>query len=223
MLGRLPGTTVYRNILQYPDAFIYHGIVILRIDSPIYFANINFIKERYATVPLSLDPTIVFFLSFGFWVLGIRDRLREFELHTGVSANKGHDVGRISFLIIEMSRKSHTLTLLSMSSFVAACSQFSQYQITTRLYVTYERILNLWRVELLKPRLQNHVNFIFIWVFDVQRWHTSTLLAFMQSRKFTMRTKPAIFRSFPTPYSLMHAFSAVHSTDTALGEQMGFY
>ncbi|KAG0573743.1 hypothetical protein KC19_VG205700 [Ceratodon purpureus] len=75
VLGRLPGTTVYRNALQYPDAFIYHGIVILRIDSPIYFANINFIKER----------------------------LREFELHTGVSANKGHDVGRISFLIIEMS------------------------------------------------------------------------------------------------------------------------
>jgi sulfate transporter 4 len=46
VLGRLPGTTVYRNILQYPDAFIYYGIVILRIDSPIYFANINFIKER---------------------------------------------------------------------------------------------------------------------------------------------------------------------------------
>jgi sulfate transporter 4 len=75
VLGRLPGTTVYRNILQYPDAFIYHGIVILRIDSPIYFANINFIKER----------------------------LREFEHHTGVSANKGYDVGRIRFLIIEMS------------------------------------------------------------------------------------------------------------------------
>ena len=46
VLGRLPGTTVYRNVMQYPEAYIYHGIVILRIDSPIYFANINFIKER---------------------------------------------------------------------------------------------------------------------------------------------------------------------------------
>jgi sulfate transporter 4 len=47
VLGRLPGTTVYRNVIQYPDAYIYHGMIILRIDSPIYFANINFIKDRY--------------------------------------------------------------------------------------------------------------------------------------------------------------------------------
>jgi len=26
VLGRLPGTTVYRNILQYPEAFTYNGI-----------------------------------------------------------------------------------------------------------------------------------------------------------------------------------------------------
>ena len=57
VLGRLPGTTVYRNVLQYPDAFIYHGIVILRIDSPIYFANINFIKERYCYSVIVLSPS----------------------------------------------------------------------------------------------------------------------------------------------------------------------
>lgn len=57
VLGRLPGTTVYRNVLQYPDAFIYHGIVILRIDSPIYFANINVIKERYLSITLSPNST----------------------------------------------------------------------------------------------------------------------------------------------------------------------
>ncbi|CAK9858862.1 unnamed protein product [Sphagnum jensenii] len=75
VLGRLPGTTVYRNVIQYPDAYIYHGMIILRIDSPIYFANINFIK----------------------------DRLREFELQAGVSSKRGHDTGRLHFLIIEMS------------------------------------------------------------------------------------------------------------------------
>lgn len=46
ILGRLPGTTVYRNIHQYPEAYTYQGIVIVRIDAPMYFANISFIKER---------------------------------------------------------------------------------------------------------------------------------------------------------------------------------
>ncbi|KAJ6909507.1 sulfate transporter 4.1 [Populus alba x Populus x berolinensis] len=46
VLGRLPGTTVYRNIEQYPEAYTYNGIVIVRIDAPIYFANISFIKDR---------------------------------------------------------------------------------------------------------------------------------------------------------------------------------
>ena len=47
VLGRLPGTTVYRNIQQYPEAYTYNGIVIVRIDAPIYFANTSFIKDRW--------------------------------------------------------------------------------------------------------------------------------------------------------------------------------
>ncbi|CAI5473346.1 unnamed protein product [Closterium sp. Yama58-4] len=46
VLGRLPGTTVYRNVKQYRDAYTYRGVVILRIDAPIYFANVDYIKER---------------------------------------------------------------------------------------------------------------------------------------------------------------------------------
>lgn len=46
VLGRLPGTTVYRNIKQYPEAYTYNGIVIVRIDAPIYFANTSYIKDR---------------------------------------------------------------------------------------------------------------------------------------------------------------------------------
>ncbi|XP_051186420.1 sulfate transporter 4.1, chloroplastic [Lolium perenne] len=74
VLGRLPGTTVYRNTLQYPEAYTYNGIVVVRIDSPIYFANISYIK----------------------------DRLREYELKLPVS-NRGPDVGRVYFVILEMS------------------------------------------------------------------------------------------------------------------------
>ncbi|KAB1199819.1 High affinity sulfate transporter 2 [Morella rubra] len=45
-LGNIPGTTVYRNIRQYPDATKVPGILIVRVDSAIYFSNSNYIKER---------------------------------------------------------------------------------------------------------------------------------------------------------------------------------
>ncbi|XP_022744196.1 sulfate transporter 1.2-like [Durio zibethinus] len=46
ILGNLPRTTVYRNILQYPDATKVPGILIVRVDSAIYFSNSNYVKER---------------------------------------------------------------------------------------------------------------------------------------------------------------------------------
>lgn len=46
ILGKIPGTNVYRNIEQYPDATKVPGVVIVRVDSAIYFTNSNYIKER---------------------------------------------------------------------------------------------------------------------------------------------------------------------------------
>ncbi|CAN6471254.1 unnamed protein product [Victoria cruziana] len=74
VLGRLPGTTVYRNIQQYPEAYTYHGIVIVRIDAPIYFANISYIKER----------------------------LREYEINDEGTTKRGPEVEKVYFVIIEM-------------------------------------------------------------------------------------------------------------------------
>ncbi|WCJ19512.1 sulfate transporter 4.1 [Euphorbia peplus] len=74
VLGRLPGTTVYRNTQQYPEAYTYNGIVIVRIDAPIYFANTSYIK----------------------------DRLREYELDVDKSTSRGPEVERIHFVILEM-------------------------------------------------------------------------------------------------------------------------
>ncbi|XP_010419940.1 PREDICTED: sulfate transporter 4.1, chloroplastic-like [Camelina sativa] len=79
VLGRLPGTTVYRNIKQYPEAYTYNGIVIVRIDAPIYFANISYIK----------------------------DRLREYEVAVDKYKNRGLEVERINFVILEMSPVTH--------------------------------------------------------------------------------------------------------------------
>ncbi|XP_020231928.1 probable sulfate transporter 4.2 [Cajanus cajan] len=74
VLGRLPGTTVYRNVKQYPEAYTYNGIVIVRVDAPIYFANTSYIK----------------------------DRLREYEVHVDSSKSRGPEVERIYFVILEM-------------------------------------------------------------------------------------------------------------------------
>ncbi|WVZ55831.1 hypothetical protein U9M48_006440 [Paspalum notatum var. saurae] len=46
LLGKLPRTTIYRNVEQYPDATKVPGLLILRVDSAIYFTNSNYVKER---------------------------------------------------------------------------------------------------------------------------------------------------------------------------------
>ncbi|BBN18491.1 sulfate transporter 1, high-affinity [Marchantia polymorpha subsp. ruderalis] len=46
LLGNIPGTTVYRNVIQYPNATSEPGIVIIRVDAAIYFSNSNYIRER---------------------------------------------------------------------------------------------------------------------------------------------------------------------------------
>ncbi|KAJ9560463.1 hypothetical protein OSB04_005623 [Centaurea solstitialis] len=45
ILGRIPMTSVYRNIQQYQEATKVPGVLIVRVDSAIYFSNSNYIKE----------------------------------------------------------------------------------------------------------------------------------------------------------------------------------
>ncbi|KAE8730669.1 serine/threonine-protein kinase Nek2-like [Hibiscus syriacus] len=46
ILGNLPNSTIYRNVEQYPNANNVHGVLILKIDAPIYFANSSYLRER---------------------------------------------------------------------------------------------------------------------------------------------------------------------------------
>ncbi|KAJ7566154.1 hypothetical protein O6H91_02G090500 [Diphasiastrum complanatum] len=46
LLGKIPETNIYRNLLQYPDAGRIPGILIVRVDSSIYFCNSNYVRER---------------------------------------------------------------------------------------------------------------------------------------------------------------------------------
>lgn len=46
ILGKIPMTNVYRNVGQYPEATKVPGVLIVRVDSAIYFSNSNYTKER---------------------------------------------------------------------------------------------------------------------------------------------------------------------------------
>jgi SulP family sulfate permease len=50
VLGRLPGTPVFRNVERSPDALTSPGIVVVRVDAPLYFANAEFLKEKLRQV-----------------------------------------------------------------------------------------------------------------------------------------------------------------------------
>jgi SulP family sulfate permease len=46
ILGRLPGTNIFRNAKDFPQAETIDNLVILRIDASFYFANTEFLKNR---------------------------------------------------------------------------------------------------------------------------------------------------------------------------------
>ena len=45
VLGRLPGTDTYRRLRRSPDAETIPGLVIFRLDAPLFFANANHFRE----------------------------------------------------------------------------------------------------------------------------------------------------------------------------------
>ena len=55
VLGRLPGTSHYRSIKQYSSAERYDGLVLVRIDAPLYFANAMNVREKIRKYRLSAE------------------------------------------------------------------------------------------------------------------------------------------------------------------------
>ena len=68
VLGRLPGTDTYRNILRHPEALPEPGVAILRVDAALCFANAEFMRDRVRMMvepPLAvLDPPRILILDF---------------------------------------------------------------------------------------------------------------------------------------------------------------
>ncbi|CAA6654877.1 unnamed protein product [Spirodela intermedia] len=89
ILGRLPGTTLYRNIAQYPEAYTYNGIVIVRVDAP-FTLRTPVTSKRGAPELLSVQQKTK------------NIELQEYEVDISGSVKRGPEVGRNYFVVIEM-------------------------------------------------------------------------------------------------------------------------
>lgn len=45
VLGRIPGTHVYRNVDRNPGVETFDGVLVVRVDAQFYFGNVTFLKE----------------------------------------------------------------------------------------------------------------------------------------------------------------------------------
>lgn len=63
VLGRLPGTDVYRNVKRHPEAQTVDKVLIVRVDAQFYFGNASFLKETLARLeaeaPEPIDTVII--------------------------------------------------------------------------------------------------------------------------------------------------------------------
>jgi MFS superfamily sulfate permease-like transporter len=62
LLGRIPGTQVYRDIVLNPDAETFSGVLIYRFDASLVFFNSDHFKERVRSVIREASTPVRFFL-----------------------------------------------------------------------------------------------------------------------------------------------------------------
>jgi SulP family sulfate permease len=46
VLGQIPGTTEFRNVERSPSAVTTDGVVVVRVDAPLYFANLEYLRVK---------------------------------------------------------------------------------------------------------------------------------------------------------------------------------
>jgi SulP family sulfate permease len=55
VLGRVPGTAQFRNIDRSPTAETTDGVVVVRVDAPLYFANLDYVRDHFAKLESERD------------------------------------------------------------------------------------------------------------------------------------------------------------------------
>jgi sulfate permease, SulP family len=58
VLGRIPGTTSYRNLERHPEAKTIPGLLLLRIDSQFFFGNVSFLKDTLVALEKEMDEPL---------------------------------------------------------------------------------------------------------------------------------------------------------------------
>ena len=55
VLGRIPGTTQFRNVERSPAAVTTDGVLVVRVDAPLYFANLDYLREKLTNLEEEQD------------------------------------------------------------------------------------------------------------------------------------------------------------------------
>ena len=55
VLGRIPGTTEFRNVERSPSAVTTDGVMVVRVDAPLYFANLDYLREKLKNLEQEQD------------------------------------------------------------------------------------------------------------------------------------------------------------------------
>ncbi len=58
VLGRIPGTTSYRNLDRHPEAKVISGLLLVRIDSQFFFGNVSFLKDLLTKLESEMDEPL---------------------------------------------------------------------------------------------------------------------------------------------------------------------
>jgi anti-anti-sigma factor len=58
VLGRKPGTQVFRSIDEYPDSETYPGLLVMRFDAGLFFASADALEDRLRDLVLQADPPL---------------------------------------------------------------------------------------------------------------------------------------------------------------------
>ena len=58
VLGREPGTQVFRNINEFPESETYPGLLVLRFDAGLFFASSDALEDRLRELVLGADPPL---------------------------------------------------------------------------------------------------------------------------------------------------------------------
>lgn len=115
VLGRLPRSSVWRNVRRFPDAIVVSGLLVLRIDANFFFANVRFIHQTIIRLILA-EPKRVYVLLLDLSPVGDIDFSAVTELQKTIKYLRARDTTlmatAVNGIVRDMLRKSGFIKLI---------------------------------------------------------------------------------------------------------------